>query len=856
MPVPTPGRSPDDGAPRPSPVRFPPLVPLLVAALAGIILDRAWGGFGTRPWVDVGFGALSVCVLGLSSHRASFAAALVATSCFGAAWHHHRWNGRAPDDIGLAADDTPRPAWIRGVITDVAGRQRSEPHGGGEPDREITRMVIAATQISDGSRWRPASGSVALSVAGDRTDLHAGEPVEAAGSLSRVEGPLNPGEFDHRALLRSRGIDARLFVDSPGALSIDRKNEPWPWTLRLARIRDACRSELESHLDGPTAALASALILGRREDIDPEDQDAFTLTGTTHLLAISGLQLQALAWFLGRLLRLCSVPRLPAYGAVGVATVGYAVLVGLAPSVVRSAAMTLAFCLAGVAGRSARPANTLALAGLLCLLWSPFYAFDVGCQLSFLAIAALIWVVRPAQELATTCWGRLSARIGGKPTAIEALERRFQPRWRAWPRLLVVGAVKGMILSAVVWLAAVPLVAFRFHLVAPIGILLNVPLIPLTTVALLLGASGLGLGLIWSPLGAILIRPAEWLLRLTEWIVRWGASLPWGHRFVAGPTAWSVALFYVLITLAIVAGTTSVIIPARRRRSVGAILLAAVSVLIPGWLLAGIRLDPPPFEGDVLAVGHGLAVSVRLADGTAILYDCGRMGDPKVGRRIIAPALWIRGITRIDQVFLSHADLDHYNGLPDLLERFAVGEVLVPPGFGGAANPGALALLDDLKARRIPIRVLTAPTSWRRAGVVFTVLHPPTDFPMESSDNARSLVLDLEHAGRRILLTGDLDAEGTAALLDSPRPDPPPDIFLSPHHGGKTANTPMLYTWARPKTVMVSQRMPTQGTRDALTPIERNGIPFLRTWQRGAIHVEWRPDCVEARGFLDRRDRP
>ena len=95
-------------------------------------------------------------------------------------------------------------------------------------------------------------------------------------------------------------------------------------------------------------------------------------------------------------------------------------------------------------------------------------------------------------------------------------------------------------------------------------------------------------------------------------------------------------------------------------------------------------------------------------------------------------------------------------------------------------------------------------------------------------------MLDVEHAGRHLLLTGDLDQLGSVELAASPRTGPAVDLMLAPHHGGKTANTAMLYAWARPRTVIVSQRMPVPGTIDALTSLERSGIPLLRTWQRGA----------------------
>ncbi len=228
--------------------------------------------------------------------------------------------------------------------------------------------------------------------------------------------------------------------------------------------------------------------------------------------------------------------------------------------------------------------------------------------------------------------------------------------------------------------------------------------------------------------------------------------------------------------------------------------------VVPGWLLSDVTAQSTTLEAEFLAVGHGLAVLLHTPDGQTLLYDCGRLGDPTVGRRIIAPALWARGVTRIDTVFLSHADQDHYDGLPDLLDRFPIGEVRLPPGFAGVDNPMAIQLIEQLQARGIPVQPITAPESWEKAGVRFTVWHPPAGWHPETSDNARSLVLDVAFAGRHLLLTGDLEQLGLDELVAHPPPQPPPDVFLAPHHGGKSANPEWLYQWAKPRLVVVSQR--------------------------------------------------
>jgi competence protein ComEC len=844
-------------ATRPAVFSVAPLVPVVLAMAAGIMADRYGASFETSDWIMLVLAASTAAALCVRWHVVCSVVICAAVMTLGGAWHHHLWTGYALDDLGWSVTETPRPAWVRGVIIEMRGTRMSQGYGPGDPERIVTRMVMEITRISDGSQWRTASGRALVAVAGNVVEIHAGQAVEAAGQLSRIAGPLNPGEFDYRDFLRSQGIRLRLSIDDPASLSLDRTEADSTWHRWLGDVRQACRARLTERLGTRTAPLASALILGQRDEIDPEDNDAFARTGTTHLLAISGLQLQILAAALALCFRVAGMPRRLAYFGVALATVGYSILVGLAPSVVRSAVMTLTFCLAAMANRPARPANTLALAGLVTLGWNPFFLFDVGCHLSFLAIAALIWLVPPAIHVVKGLAERIRVTLFGPRSPLDDVEAQSVPWWSKSLRRAGGWVFKGLLASAVVWLAASPLVALRFHLVSPIGIFLNLPLIPLTSLALLLGALGMGLGIIWSPLGLLPVGAADGLLRVTETIVRWGVARPWGHRFVAGPSEIGVLVFYGLLCLATVMTTCAAGQKGGQRRSLVwqcAVWCMVLGSLIPGWMISRQRDSSPSPSGDVLAVGHGLAVVLQLAGGHTLLYDCGRMGDPRVGRRIIAPALWSRGVTRLDSVYLSHADQDHYNALPDLLDRFAIGEIVIPPGFANEQNPGAQILLDQARAHGVMVRTITAPAAWSEVGASFRVLHPPLGWHPETSDNARSLVLDVEHAGGHLLLTGDLDQLGLVELAAYPQPEPPINLMLAPHHGGKSANPPWLYDWARPRTIVVSQRMPAAGTADALAPLERSGIPLLRTWQRGAVHFLWRSDQIITEGFLDQHD--
>ena len=466
----------------------------------------------------------------------------------------------------------------------------------------------------------------------------------------------------------------------------------------------------------------------------------------------------------------------------------------------------------------------------------------------------MIWLVPAGAAFlrAQLLW--LRGRLVGPFTPLDELELHYEPAWRKSARRAGALLFDGLVTSAVVFLAALPLVALRFHIVSPIGIILNIPLIPATTLALLLGGLGLALATIWRPLGTPFAWAAALLLKLTKAIVLWGAGQPWGHRFVVGPAWGWVLVFYLVLIVAVFVQVQGVRLTRYKRHVVFLSLpwWALLAWVFPGWLLSSsLASRRANAEAEFLSVGHGLAIVIRTPSGRASLYDCGRLGDPSVGRRIVAPALWARGVGRIDALFLSHADQDHYNGVLDLLDRFPIGVVFITPGFGGPANPSAVDLLARIRSRGVPIRRVTAFDSWETGGVSFAIRHPPAGWDPEASDNARSIVLDVACAGRHLLLTGDLELSGLEALVAQPRPDPPPDVILAPHHGGRAANPEWLYDWAKPKLGVASQRAPSSTLSDALAPIERLDIPVLRTWRRGAIRVRWTDQGLVARAFLD-----
>jgi competence protein ComEC len=261
------------------------------------------------------------------------------------------------------------------------------------------------------------------------------------------------------------------------------------------------------------------------------------------------------------------------------------------------------------------------------------------------------------------------------------------------------------------------------------------------------------------------------------------------------------------------------------------------------WTACGLAWGLRPAErGDLkctfLSVGHGCAVLLELPDGKTLLYDAGTLGSGQRAQRAVQEALWSAGRSRLDAVIISHADVDHFSGVAGLLATVPTGEVRFAQSFLDFEQSSVRSLCESSASARVPLRLLWQGDRLRvDPDVAIDVLHPRCG-QGDSLDNANSIVLRIRHAGRTILLTGDLEDAGMQSLLSLPAE--PVDVMLSPHHGSRDANPPELAAWARPKFVVASAGAP--GVIHALTPIYEPYGVVLCTAESGAVAVSIQPD--------------
>ncbi|MBL8841579.1 MAG: ComEC/Rec2 family competence protein [Planctomycetes bacterium] len=719
-----------------------------------------------------------------------------------------------PVEVGLASAAllllAPRAGlaaaafWIAGLA--FAGVDGARPSAGERPFVGALRVRADSRALRHGgaSTWVELHGEGAALPADaqwieSRLAPHvAGDWFTVEGTLALPAPPRNPGE--RAATARLTTTRATPFPSGfPPAAAIARSPA---LLLRCAadRIAGAIDRGLATALSPTAAALARALALGRADRLARPLRDALRDCGGWHLIAVSGSHVVLLAALLEPLLPRRWPRSRSALLLLAIAS--YVVLCGAQPPVVRAGLGYAAFHLARRLGYASGGQRILAASFLLLVATSPEPLADVGLQLSFAAVFAL----------------EVAARYGPSRSP------RGSGHGIDWRRPLG-RALRSACFAAI---ATAPLTAFHFGTVAWIAPLATLLLAPLVTVGLATSLVAAALAVLSPPL----LGPFDPLLRGLDGAI--GAladalaALPATPLLAAAPsTAWSCATLLFWIALAL-------------RRPLAALGLALGLALWPLVETMATRTIAPrsadQVDGNldaavtVLDVGHGQAVLLREGR-RAWLVDAGghRMGDAT----LLVDALVALAAPPLEGLLLSHLDADHCSAAADLLARWPIATVWLPPAAAAELAAPREPLLQELAAAlaRAEVRVQVA-VAGDRIGPHAVVWPPPER--RFSARNDGSLALLAQVGGVRWLLPGDLEgpplvdlAMGLCGGVDA---------LLLPHHGGADAGLFDLMRRCGARRAIAS-RAETELPESTLRALERLAIPWRSTARSGALLV-------------------
>lgn len=598
---------------------------------------------------------------------------------------------------------------------------------------------------------------------------------------------------------------------------------------RLGRIIDNSLSE-------ESASFHRAIIPGLKGKIGQDMRDSFSSTGLAHLLSISGTHFGLLAFIIFKIVKmvvkflpvriltrmtLYVTPTQIAIILTLPLLIFYALLSGTSTPTVRSLIMIFIYMFALFLGRRDQWLNSLAIAAIIILLWQPNALFDLSFQLSFVAVLSIGYVLErnSGYRIENSESRQLIKKILEKVKTVT---------------LITIAAVLGTA-------PIVTLVFKQFPLISPITNLIVTPLVCFIILPLgfFTGFIALLFNMSSMPLNELTDSITHFTLNLTKAF----SNIPYSNLHVPNPSFIIIVLYLLSLIFIIKSKFKWRFLPL---------------VFITSFYLATPYFSNDHFRITFLDVGQGDASLVELPDNKIMLIDGGAY-DPDIGRMVIAPYLWSKGIGQIDFMVLSHPHPDHYGGFIYILDNFKVREVWL----NGRMVSDAEEFFQKIQEKKVPYRVLRRGDVFEAKDYKIYILHPYDEFYTDSprggfsNQNNDSMVLKIESSDISILFTGDIEIETEEDLiylgkwLKS-------DIIKVPHHGGKTSSSERFLKIVSPKIAVVSAGKNNPFNHPHREIIERYksaGVRLFRTDMHGAVIITLKDGNHEIKTYWDSRPK-
>lgn len=680
-------------------------------------------------------------------------------------------------------------AVLRVVVAERARPVRTE---GFANQRGTGRVVMIRAEVRQaavlGAAVETTARVLVIAPAETWSAILPGQEVTASGRLV----PGRSGEF----------LAAVLQVRGPPMHST---SAPW-WQRAAEDVRRDLRTVC-GVLDPEEAGLLPGLVVGDTSAMPKRVEEEFRDAGMSHLTAVSGSNVAIICGAVLLLLRMLRCgPRISA-ALAGVALIGFVILVGYEPSVLRAGVMGAVGLLALWLGRarSAVPALAFAVAGLV--LYDPGLAVSVGFALSVVATAALVLLA---------------------PGWVAALKSKRVPS----------GVAEGLAIPLAAFAATAPIIAGMAGEVSLVTVGANVLAAPVVAPATVFGVlAALTAGTAPS-VAEVFVRlsgpEASWLIG----IAREASGVP--GAVIGWPSGWWGGLLAVVVVVAV-----RYLLRFRRVRVALAAALSGVLLVFVPMRVVAPDWPQPGWAFAACDVGQGDGIVLSTAEpGRAVVVDTGN----ELG--MIDRCLDRLEVERIPLLILSHLHADHIGGLSAVLDGRAVGAVAV--GAGRSPSWAWREVLDVVARHGVPLVELAAGEHVSWSGLDVRVIGPrfvartEVDETDGSAINNTSLVLMVTTAVGRVLMTGDVELAAQADLLASDE-DLDAEVLKVPHHGSRSS-LPQFLEAVSPRIAVISVGAdnryghPNQGVVDMLTAA---GALVVRTDVDGAIALS-----VDERGPL------
>ena len=684
----------------------------------------------------------------------------------------------------------------KGTIVEVLNRDSSQE-----------RYIVSVGELDNREIKRE---KLLLKVIGD-SGLEIGDNIEFVGKLRLPMINTNPKLFNYRLNLMTERIFTTMVIREDSILDVDGENLNFRHKIKREFIT-AIEELFDEYLKDKNSSLIKSIILGRAVYLEDEDISLYRNMGLAHILAVSGLHIGIISVFFMFIFSHLGIKKRKnvIFTLLILWTYGY--LIGFPPSILRANIMLSLLIYSQLIHKPYDSINILSFAIFLLLLINPYYLFNIGFQLSFLA--SLVILV-------------LSPRI----------EHIFYPYKNYITRSL--SAILG------VQIGIFPIQVYYFNRISIMGILANMIIIPILSISLVLGFLMIIFRFVFGYMNSFVGPIVDFVLSLQFSILKKLDMVNFNIVKFPSPELVTIILFYIMLAIIF-----KIIDIRKLKNPIIKMSIVYFSLLIVYSIC--IFTFKNNSEIHFIDVGQGDAILIR-TKGRDYLMDTGGsiFGDFDIGKNITLPYLEKLGIRRLDAVFITHFDEDHCQGLEAIIDNIPIDMVL------SSYIPAESRVYEKIIEDSIPFTVLKEGDCLNLSKKMkIRIIWPFNDIGGNYSPNDSSLVSLLSIGRHGILFTGDIEREAESLIAN--RFNMKVDILKVPHHGSNTSSTEMFLKRTRPRVGIISagrDNIYGHPSEEVLNKYDDFKTRLYRTDDMGLIKVIFNENDYEVQTFLKDRDR-
>lgn len=631
-----------------------------------------------------------------------------------------------------------------------------------------------------------------------------GQTLKVKGAINRFEPARNPGNFDQSIYYARENIYGYLWCEEILSVS-GKENKYLEW---LHQIKSMWQQTILNNMSDKNGPILCAMLLGERSGIEQDTKEIYQKNGISHVLAISGLHISFIGLGIYHVFRKCGVSYLAAgILAIGVLTL-YVTMIGFSISVLRAYIMLLFRIGADITGRVYDLLTALSFSAVVSIIKEPLCFTDAAFYMSYGAILGIV-LVYPV-------WKKL---LGEE---------------RKW--------LRGVGVSFIINVTLFPILLWFYFEVATYSSVINMLILPLMTWVLGFGIFGSLIGMVFPQIGGVVLKGSDFLLHLFEWVGKMGCKLP-GARMVLGkPEWWQVIVYYSLLLLFVWRLHYRFACRRITKERINFCFFCVVALFL------FFEFPNDKLEVTMLDVGQGDCIYMKGPKGKSYLIDGGSSDVKEVGKYRMESFLKSQGIGKLDYVFVSHGDMDHYCGIAELLERQQIGvrieSIVFPKYYEEDEELRELALL--AYANGCNVKVIDARQKMVEGDLTIYCVQPDSEMK-RLEGNEGSMVLDVSFRNFNMLCCGDVENEGEERVIKEIE-NHTYDVLKVSHHGSKNSTTEKFLEESAPRVGLISvgeNNSYGHPHEETLERLKKNGCKIYQTKNRGAITIETDGDMID-----------